>query len=68
MEADEELAGAELVGVHGVEEDPLLGLDGDVLPVELWRHGTPHLGEDGPDIRDLDLASPNGGPVRVRTK
>jgi len=43
VEADEKLAGAELIGVHCIKQDALLRLDGHVLPVKLWRHRAPHL-------------------------
>lgn len=43
MEADEKLASTELVGVHGIEQDALLRLDGHILSVKLWRHRAPHL-------------------------
>lgn len=43
VEADEELACAELVGVHGVKQDPFLGLYSHVLVIKLRGHGTPHL-------------------------
>lgn len=43
VEADEELAGAELVGVHGVKQNPLLCLYSHVFVIKLRGHGTPHL-------------------------
>lgn len=43
MEANEKLAGSKLVGVHRVQEDALLRLDGHILSVKLWGHRAPHL-------------------------
>ena len=43
MKANEKLASTELVGVHRVQQDALLRLDGHVLSVKLRRHRAPHL-------------------------
>lgn len=40
---DEELACLELVGVHAVQQHPLPRLFPEVLAIEFWRHGAPHL-------------------------
>lgn len=44
VEADQELAGTELVGVHGVQQDPFPRLDGHILAEKLGGHWAPHLG------------------------
>ena len=51
VELDEELTGSELVGVHGVEENTSLRLDGHVFPVKLRGHRTPHLDEGHSDVK-----------------
>ena len=43
MKLDQKLASSEFVGIHGVEQDPFLGFDCHVLPVELRRHWAPNL-------------------------
>lgn len=43
VEADEELASSEFVGVHGVKQDPLLRLDGHIFSVKLRGHRAPYL-------------------------
>lgn len=43
MKLDQELAGSELVGIHGVQQDPFLCFDCHILSVELGRHRAPDL-------------------------
>lgn len=43
MELDQKLAGSELVGIHGVQQDALFSFNCHILPVELRRHWAPNL-------------------------
>lgn len=43
MEANKKLASTEFVGIHCIQQDALLCLDGHIFPVEFWSHRAPHL-------------------------
>ena len=57
VEFDQELRGAEFVGVHGVEKHLLHARHGQIFAVKLWRHRTPNLRALNleTDVRDVRM-------------
>ena len=55
MILDEELSSSKFVRVHDTKQHLLHGLDGEVLSVKLWSHGTPHLCTLDPDNTSYEI-------------